>query len=159
MERISQIIKKVQHGTSLRKSSMQSLVINENGEHSISLYTGELQPKIVAESVAKIKAAFPSLKPEYFSLFIDRLKERGFSDHRLIDSVNNVIDNCQYSTPTLANFLSFDKRVKIYNYHEMCNVVSNNRLEPNYFSKIRINGKLFWIKTSDKDLYQLPDEF
>ena len=144
---------------SLQKLSTQSLILDENGEHSISLYTGELQPKIVAENVAKIKAAFPALKPEYFSLLIDRLKERGFSDQRLIDSVNNVIDNCQYPTPTLANFLSFDKRAKIYNYQEMCNVVSSNHLKPDYFSKIRINGKLFWVKTSDKDLYQLPDEF
>ena len=143
----------------MQKSSTQSLVLDENGEYSISLYAGELKQKTVAESVAKIKAAFPALKPEYFSLFIDRLKDRGFSDQRLIDSVNNVIDNCQYPTPTLANFLSFDKRAKIYNYQEMCNVVSSNHLKPDYFSKIRINGKLFWVKTSDKDLYQLQDEF
>lgn len=143
----------------MQKSSTQSLILDENGGHSISLYTGELQQKTVAESVAKIKAAFPSLQPEYYSLLIDRLKDRGFSDQRLIDAVNNVIDNCQYPTPTLANFLSFDKRAKIYNYQEMCNVVSSNHLKPDYFSKIRINGKLFWIKTFDKDLYQLPDEF
>ena len=159
MEKTGDIIKKEQRYTNLQKSYSQSLIPDESGEYSISLYTGELQPKTVAENVAKIKAAFPALKPEYFSLFIDRLKDKGFSDQRLIDSVNNVIDNCQYPTPTLANFLSFDRRAKIYNYQEMCNVVSSNHLKPDYFSKIRINGKLFWVKTSDKDLYQLPDEF
>jgi hypothetical protein len=142
----------------LQKSQAVSL-IHENDETQISVYNGSLDKEVIIENLGRIKASFPSLPPEFFKIFGERIKDKGFSNQRLIDSVNNVIDNCQYPTPTLANFLSFDKRAKIYNYQKMCNVVSSNHLKPDYFSKIRINGKLFWVKTSDKDLYQLPDEF
>jgi hypothetical protein len=142
---------------SLQKSS-ETLLVHENGESALSIYQGELKQETVAKNVAKIKAAFPALPKDFFTLLIDRAKDKGFSDARLTDAVNNVIDTCQYPTPTLANFLSFDKRVKVFNYSEMCNAITNSGFSSSSFAQLRINGKLFWVKQSDKEVFNLPDE-
>lgn len=141
----------------LHKSST-TVLVSESGEISLIVYSGELTQENVAKNSAKIKAAFPALPPEFFKLLVDRIKERGFSDERLSDAVNNVIDNCPYPTPTLANFLSFDKRVKVLGYDELCNLVTAGETEFKYFSHLRIKGKLFYVRTSDKEIYNIPDE-
>lgn len=125
---------------------------------SLSIYRGELQPANVAKNVAKIKAAFPSLTPEFFTLLIDRLKEKGFTNQRMEEAVNNVIDNCQYPCPTLANFLSFDKRVKVYSYDDLCNAVYKQEASFENFSRIKINDKPFFIRKADKEAYNIPEE-
>ena len=135
--------------------------INDNGERSLSIYTkNELTPEVVMQSIAKIKAAFPSLSTDFYNLFMDRVKEKGFSNKRLIDSVNNVIDNCQYPTPTLANFLQFDKRIKAISYDDLCTLAMRNEAKFENYHRYSINGgKPFYIKKSDKDFFGLPDEF
>ena len=155
---VGQLVKKAQAGVSLRESSKLPFLQKVNNEYSLSTYRGELRPETVAKSVAKIKAAFPALTPEFFTLLIDRLKEKGFTDERLNDAVNNVIDKCQYPTPTLANFLSFDSRVKVYDYYQLCTMVDRQEASLDSFDKIKINGKLFWVRKSDKSLYNVPDE-
>lgn len=130
---------------------------DENG-YSLSAYRGELTVRTATESVARIKAAFPALAPEFFKVFIERVREKGFDDKRLIDAVNHVIDNCQYPSPTLANFLSFDQRVKVFDYNQLCGLVLRQEASWSDFSKVRINGKLFWVRNSEKELFNLPDE-
>lgn len=86
---------------------------------------------------------FPALPIEFYGVFIDRIKEKGFCNERLIDAVNHVIDNCQYPTPTAANFLSFDKKSKIYTYQEILSLVDKGDSFSNY-TIITINNKKFW---------------
>lgn len=143
----------------LHKQSTALLHKESNGEQSLSIYTGELTAESVAKCVARVKVAFPSLPKDFFALFIERMKEKGFNDQRMIDSINHVIDNCQFPTPTMANFLSFDKRVKVLTYAEMCNQVTSQVTSSEAFAKIRINGILYWIRKADKDLFNIPDEF
>jgi len=133
------------------------LLIRENNENQISIYRGTLDKVIIVENLGRIKAAFPSLPPEFFKIFGERIKDKGFTNERLKEAVNNVIDNCQYPTPTLANFLSFDKRIKVYSYNEYCNAITSHEAGPNDFSKIHINEKLYWVKTADKELNNIPD--
>jgi hypothetical protein len=128
----------------------------ENNE--ISVYFGELNPETIVKSVARIKGAFPSLPPEFYQLFIERLKEKGFTDQRLKEAVNNVIDNCIYPTPTLANFLSFDKRVKLFDYRQVCSMVVKQEVKFDDFSTFKISGNTFYVRNSDKIKYNMPDE-
>lgn len=87
--------------------------------NEISIYKGSLNPSCVIANVSKIEKAFPSLPTEFYQVFAERIKANGFCDTRLNDAVNSVIDNCVYPSPTLAQFLSFDKKFKVYNYEEM----------------------------------------
>jgi len=69
--------------------------------------------------VKSIQRAFPALPPGFYDIFSDRLKANGFCDERIKDAVSHVIDTCPYPTPTIANFISFDKKIKLYTYQEM----------------------------------------
>jgi hypothetical protein len=138
-------------------STDSQLARTGDGEFAISIYSGELTQKVAVESIARVKAAFPSLPPEFYKVFIERIKEKGFSDQRLVDAVNNVIDNCMYPTPTLANFLSFDRRVKLVTYNELCNLTDKGESFSSY-ARITIKGKAYYVRKCDKELYNVPDE-
>ncbi len=138
--------------------SSQELLQKLDNEGTLTVYHGTLKQETVAKGVAKIKAAFPTLSPEFYLLFISRVKDKGFTDERLTDAVNHVIDNCQYPTPTLANFLSFDKRIKVISYDELCDLVGSQKASFNSYSAIIINEKRFYVRNSDKELYNLPSE-
>ena len=157
MEKLGEVAKKVQAGLTLHKSSKNDLVKKEASEYTLTAYSGELTQASVAKNVAKVKAAFPALTPEFFKILVDRLVEKGFSDERLTDSVNNLIDTCQYPTPTLANILSFDKRVKILDYNQVCSLIHKQEAAFDNFSKIFIGEKMFYVRTSDKEIYNIPD--
>jgi hypothetical protein len=66
-----------------------------------------------------IKKAFPALPLDFYDVFIDMVRETGFSDQRLRDAVKYVVCTIPYPTPTIANFISFDKRIKLNTYDEM----------------------------------------
>ena len=86
---------------------------------SVSVYAGDLNTKEIIESVKKIKNAFPQLPPGFYDVFASRLQDAGFSDARLRDAVNHVIDNCLFPTPTIAQFISYDKRIPLLTYEDM----------------------------------------
>ena len=71
--------------------------------------------------IAKCKSAFPKVPPDFFEVLKNRFKENGFTDQRIIDSVNNVIDNYVGwdKFPNIANFIQFDKTNKNYTYREL----------------------------------------
>ena len=143
---------------SLQASSMMRLQKSETGEVTLSAYSGELTQPALVESVARVKATFPQLPPEFFKILIERVKDKGFSDKRLIDAVNHVIDTCQYPNPTMANFLSFDKRIKVYSYNDVCNIVTRHEGAFADFHRYIEGERVFFVKKADKHAYGLPDE-
>ena len=73
------------------------------------MYTGELTTGGMINSVKRIKAAFPALPPGWYDILTDQLAQSDFSDERLADAVNHVINTCEYPTPAIARFISFDR--------------------------------------------------
>ena len=105
--------------SNLRTLSPISTEVIRKYDNEISIYSGSLNTDCIVSNTAKIKKAFPALPIDFFDVFTDRLKVNGFNDDRLRDAVDHVIDTCVYPTPTIAQFISFDKRYKIYTYEEM----------------------------------------
>jgi len=122
------------------------------------VYHGDITQENFVRSVARIKVAFPYLNKEFYQLLKERIMEKGFSDQRLTDAVNHVIDTCLYPTPTLANFLSFDKRVKLITYQELCTLIGKGEATMDAYERMRINGKVFFVRKDEKRLYNLPNE-
>lgn len=85
------------------------LTPDENGE--VSIYRDDLTTEGILENMKTIKRAFPSLPLDFYDLLIDRLKAKGFTNDRLNDAVIHVIDTCKYPVPTIADFLSYDKKI------------------------------------------------
>ena len=96
-----------------------------------------------------MKAAFPNAKAGFFDIVMERVKENGFSDQRLIDAVNNLIDNFRYPNPMVSDIVSFDKRIKLHTHSEVCNKIGQGyRWED--FEIVERNNTKFWIIKSEK---------
>jgi len=128
---------------------------------SISVYSGELSTRTVIDGIKKIKAAFPNLPPDFYDILSDRIKENGFSDMRFVNAINHVIDTCKYPTPTIADFIGYDKQIKLYSYDEMLvkiNFAGNSVSFPwdNYKPvKFMDREKLVWVHNDDIRKYKL----
>lgn len=127
-------------------------------ENEISIYNGNLTAQCLVNNIAIIKKSFPSLPIEFYDVFMDRIKANKFNDDRLNDAVAHVIDNCVYPTPTIAQFISFDKKIKVYKYPEIVKMVEDG--DPNAFDRYKrivINGlpEPVWIHVNDIAFYNL----
>lgn len=126
----------------------------------MSIYSGELTKMCIAKSTLKINQAFPSLPPEFFDIFADRIKENNFNDERLKAAVDHVIDNCVYPTPSIAQFISFDKNIKVYTYIDMINFVDEIGSKAfELYRPVRIgnNKKPVWVSVNDIEQYNLTE--
>ena len=77
----------------------------------------------------KLQSAFPKQNKEFFNVLAERLIANGFTDERLTDAVNNVIDNFQYRELKISDIVKCDKRIKLYNYKEACILVTRDGYE------------------------------
>lgn len=102
---------------SLQRSTQRNMDLIQSNE--LSVYKDKLTTKGVITNVAKIKKAFPALPMGFYEVFDERLKANSFTDERLKDAIANVIDTCPYPTPTIAQFISFDKKIKLNSYEDM----------------------------------------
>lgn len=125
--------------------------------NEISLYSGQLTTQVVVASVAKIKAAFPALPGGFYDTLADRITANGFCDERLRDAVNHVIDNCPYPTPTIANFISYDRTVKFKTYDEMCKeALTSDSIWREWLAvKYPDMPKTVWVHANDVQKYNL----
>lgn len=85
----------------------------------ISIYKGKLSPIIVGVQLLKLSKCFPSIPKETIDILSERIKENNFTNERLIDAINNVIDTCVYPVPAIANIISFDKKIKLFTYNDL----------------------------------------
>lgn len=139
--------------------SLQSLKPASSGYNSeISIYKGQLTNKCIITSVATIKKAFPALPLSFYDVFMDMImdSENNFSDDRLRDAVKHVICNCQYPQPTIAQFISFDKRIKVFTYNEYCKLCDEGAGK-NYQPVAINNNKVpVWAHVNDINQYNIP---
>lgn len=109
-------------------------------ENGLSVYSGELTLQTVIEQNMQIKRAFPNLPNDWYDVFQSRITENGFTDERLIDAVNYVIDNCPYPTPTIAQFIQFDKKIPVKTHKQLLEMLNEDRNIFNRYQAIKIEG-------------------
>lgn len=104
----------------MQSSTQESTELTVQTE-SISLYTDDpAGVKDIIKAATVIKKSFPSLPQGFYDILGDRIRANNFTAQRLRDAVTHVIDNCVYPTPTIANFISFDRTLKFKTHEEMC---------------------------------------
>jgi len=124
----------------------------------MSVYSGELTKEAIAQSVLLIESAFPDLDDSYYNILKLMIKESKMSDNRLFDAVKHVIRTCVYPRPAIANFLQYDKRVKLYNYNGYMDLINKyGGVINKTYSKVEVPGvKLgMWASNSDIEMYNL----
>ena len=134
----------------------QSTLTRVDGNFEISIYSGEITKLCVFEMTAKLKKSFSTLPIGFYDVLFDRVKDSNFNDQRQIDSVNHVVDNCIYPQPTVAQFLQYDLRIKLYSYKDMVKLVNT---DPKAFEKhaavLLPDGKSLWASLEDIETYKL----
>jgi hypothetical protein len=124
----------------------------------MSLYTGQLTTQGRIDAIVKIKQAYPELPIGFFDVFDERIGANGFSDERLADAVNWVIDNVPYPKPTIASFISFDKKIEINTYEAMINKTNEfgGDVWKNYTAiQFPDREKKVWVRNDDVKMYNL----
>ena len=109
----------------------------------------------LAENQIKLLKAFPALQPAFHDILADRLTANNYCDERLNDAVAHVIDNCIYPTPTIAQFISFDKRMKLYTYGQVLKMndeLSGKAFE--YYRPVSIGKNEFPVYSHLNDIKQ-----
>ena len=129
--------------------SNQLTSISKIQSGSISIYTGQLTKEVIKKNCMKILAAFDKTDSMFVDLLTESLKRNGFTDQRFTDAVNYVIDHCRYPKPSIADFVSYDKNVKVYTWQDMV----NNSFDFSKFVKIRISAE------QSKPLYIRQEDF
>jgi len=67
-----------------------------------------------------------------------------------------VIDNCIYPTPTIAQFISFDKKIKIYDYLQFLELNDeHNNTARKYFTPINVDGEMMYARNKDVKQFKL----
>lgn len=118
--------------------------------NEISLYEGGiLTDRSIAINLKKLKEAFPRMQPAFFNLLSERVIANGFSDKRLTDAVNNVIDNFEFKELNVSDIIKFDRKVKMYTYTEAAAMVTAGKATFEDFEKREINGNVLRILKTD----------
>lgn len=95
-------------------------VTQQADDGSISLYEGILTLRCVLEMNRKVKDAFPELPASWFQVFNERIRENRFTDQRLRDAVNHVIDTFVHGRiPNVGHFISYDRRISLYTQKDL----------------------------------------
>ena len=116
----------------------------ENESYSVSKYDGVLTPNTLATQIKKLQTAFPNRSLDFFNILVERIKANNFSNERLIDAVNNVIDNFQYKELNIADIIRYDKREKLITYQQLVKLVSNGQEKMTDWEIIEINNQKLW---------------
>lgn len=112
----------------------------------VSIYLDTLSDVGVAKNMRKLQSAFPKQSKEFFNVLAERLIANGFTDQRLTDAVNNVIDNFQYKELNISDIVQFDKKMRLYNYKEACKLVTKDGYEfGKDLQRITMDDSVFWI--------------
>ena len=141
MEKLSEIL----HESNLKHPST-SISRIDNG--AISIYNGKLSKEGIKKNCLKILAAFEKTDAMFTDLLTESLKRNGFTDERFTDAVNYVIDHCRYPKPSIADFVSYDKKIKVYRYDEMV----ENSFDFLRFKKVRLTeeqSKPLYVRLED----------
>lgn len=106
-------------------------------------------PADILNALEKLKAAFPKMTDPISDVLSERIVANGFSRKRLNDAVNNVIDNFPYKEFNVSDIIKFDKKVKLYTYHEVCNMVSASLAAFRDFEVREIGGINYRVRKTD----------
>jgi hypothetical protein len=115
----------------------------------LSLYSDNLpSPQGIAVQIARLKVAFPKMERHFFDILAERIVDNDFTEKRLEEAVNHIIDNFQYKELNVADIIKFDKQVKLYTGNEFVNAQMNG-IHYSKFQKREIDGVRFWILKED----------
>ena len=144
------------------EQSSSTLLVADDGGMSISTYNDQLTNPTVAKYIKKVKDAFPDLPAGFYSVFSERIVNEQFTDRRLIDAVNHVVDTCIYPRPTVAQFISWDRRFQMFTWDQMLKKFEDSGMGSKFWGNYKsFNFKdkatRVWIHINDVKQYNITE--
>ena len=97
-----------------------------NGEptYTVSKYSGvPATNEELAAILTEMVAVYPIVN-EKLAVLVKVLKTNNFTSGRLKDACMHVMETCKYKEPTIADFVQFDRCVKLYTYSECLRLIN-----------------------------------
>lgn len=110
----------------------------------MSAYSDPLTKQGVVDQTKRILKSFPGLHSGFYDALTESFIRNNFTDLRVKDAIDHVIDNCPYPLPTVAQFISFDKRIKLYRHVEVCDMMDKGYKWGDFEMIKRENEKPVW---------------
>lgn len=132
-------------------------ITQEQNNYSISVYDDEFTPEFAIKEVVRLREAFPNIPFGFFDILLERIKQNGFTNKRLTDAINYLIDNFTYPVPTIANIISYDKRIKLLTYAQLAYIVNDygTRVFENFKPVKKIGNVRLFASIQDIETYKL----
>ena len=123
---------------------------------SISIYKGKLTEQEITKQLAKVMIIFPKFPEGMLGELRESFADNNFNDERMIAAVKHVRDSYQGwdKLPNIANFVSFDYRIKIHTYLELCDLVGRHLITFDDMERAVFKGKRCYIAKSDYNNYK-----
>lgn len=125
----------------------------QGNESHLSIYDGNLTDTNIAVCLKKLQVSFPRQSATFFDVLTERIIANGFTDERLKDAVNYVIDNFAYKALNISDIIRFDKTIRLYTYNEVTAAVTRNELSFNDTIRRKIGDRVYWIKKADAEKF------
>lgn len=105
----------------------------------------------IASLTLKLSAAYPAAyeNPMFASVLTDAIIRNGMTEKQLEDAVNHLIDTCPYKTFSIADIVSYDKRVPLMDYGEYCRRCAEGVNHGSDFESVKVGDKYYWALKSD----------
>ena len=138
------------------EESQRTSPMIQDSTDSISIYKGKLTEQEITKQLEKVILIFPKFPESMLIELKESFIDNNFNDERMIAAVKHVRDSYQGwdKLPNIANFVSFDYRVKIYTYLELCDLVGKHLTTFDDMERVKIKGSEFYIAKSDWTNYK-----
>lgn len=136
------------------KVSLQPQKQLSKNKNAISLYTDDLTEEGIVEACANLVVIYPDLNDSFLKIFGRLAKKQGFTNQRLIDSVENTILNCPYKKPSISEILNFDRTLSIFTYNDILLKIDDGDSFENY-KRIKMHSRTVYVTIKDFHKYKL----
>ena len=140
----------------LRETSQTALVApgstrkaaDSDRGYEISLYADPpATDSDIGMQTARLKVAFPGMNDLFFNILSERIVANDFTQERLADAVNSVIDNFRYKELNVSDIIRFDRRVKLYSYSDVIRITG--QFPHPDFERRLIDGARWYVRKAD----------
>lgn len=100
----------------------------------------------IKSEVRKLMAAFPDVTNDFLIVLIERMIENKFTKERVKDAISKTIDTNPYKRPSIADIISFDRKVKLYTYSEISAKCYPGYSAFDHFKKVEIDGRNRYVE-------------
>lgn len=123
----------------------------------VTTYKGKPATKEeIATETAQLMVVYPKMTDAFMAVLMQDIVEEQWPIERVKAAVKSLKKKQLFPTFTIADFMSYDRPMRLYNYSGYCWLINNNRAtdidgcgEKSDFGKITIDGKVFWYLKKD----------